>query len=258
MTDKATQMQILTNITTLLDRDINVLVVHGGGPFIKSALASAEIDSEFIDGQRITTKEAVRHVEMALKGEVNGNLVSGFNSLGIKAVGLSGKDGATAIATKRRHITDIDGNQTEVDLGHVGDIVRVDTRLISLLLDNGFLPVIACVAADENGTTYNINADTFAGHIAAAINADELVILTDVDGLLSDISDPDSRLQSVSSATIQRMMDDGTISGGMIPKIESCLNAIKNGLRSARIINGTKPGQLLDIAEDQKVGTLIT
>lgn len=257
MTDASTQKLILNHITTLRQQGLQVIIIHGGGPFIKSALHNAGIHSEFIDGQRVTSPEAIKYVEMALKGEVNGTLVAKLNALGQHAVGLSGKDGPLAIAEKRIHLDNSNGNVTKIDLGRVGDIKEVNTVLIDTLLSAGFLPVIACIAADATGKTFNINADVFAGHIAAAVGADEFIILTDVDGLLADIDDPGSVISQIEVDDVSKLITDGIIKGGMVPKIEACLTAIKHGSKSARIINGTKPEQLLAVLNKSDIGTFI-
>lgn len=257
MTDGSTQDLILNHITTFRQNGNHVIIAHGGGPFIKSALHNAGIESEFIDGQRVTSPEAIKYVEMALKGEVNGTLVAKLNVLGQRAVGISGKDGPIAIAEKRQHVHKSNGTVTKIDLGRVGNIVRVNTELIDTLLEADFLPVLACIAADEKGKTYNINADVFAGHIASGVQADEFIILTDVDGLLADVTEPGSIIRRIAVKDVGKLISDGIIVGGMIPKVEACLTAIQNGAKSARIINGTKPEQLLAAADQADVGTYI-
>ncbi len=257
MTDHELKLGILTNICSLKEDGYNVVIVHGGGPFIKLTLQQAGIESEFIDGQRKTTREAMEYVEMALKGKVNGNLVSLINSLGYKAVGLSGKDGQTVIAGKRLHKRVVDGDTEIVDLGQVGDVEEVDPGFINLLLENDFIPVITCIASDKNGDDYNINGDMFAGHIAGAVSAQQYVVLTDVDGLLLDKDKPESMIASVSISGLEVLKKQGVIQGGMIPKIESCEIALKNGAESARIINGMVPGQIKDLFANRVVGTTI-
>lgn len=257
MSDDRLKKEVLKSIGALHAQGLNVVIVHGGGPFIKKALNEAKIESEFIDGQRKTTAEAFEYVEMTLKGKVNSNLVSLLNSLGHKAVGLSGQDGQLVIASKRQHETLINGEMKAVDLGQVGDVARVNPRLIHLLLESNFIPVISCTAADETGVGYNINGDMFAGHLAGALKADEYVVLTDVDGLMKDKDDPSTLINAIQLNELKMLVDDGTIQGGMIPKIESCEIALNKGTKSARIINGTKPGQLQKIAGDSTIGTNI-
>lgn len=259
MTDANLQKQVLANICALKEGGYDVVIVHGGGPFIKKALEEARIESEFIDGQRKTTEEAFEYVEMALKGKVNGRLVSVINAQGHKAVGLSGKDGRMVIGEKRYHKRVEDGKVEEIDLGQVADVSQVDPSLIHLLLANNYVPVITCLASDREGNDYNINADMFAGHLAGALNAREYIVLTDVDGLLTDIDKPDSLVRKLRLAEIGTYKDQDVIKGGMIPKVESCEVALANGAKSARIINGTKPEQVTQLHNTSQLpGTSIT
>jgi acetylglutamate kinase len=257
MIDDDLKQQVLRNICSLKEKKYHVVIVHGGGPFIKQALKEAKIESEFIDGHRKTTAEAFEYVEMALKGKVNGNIVGLINSMGYKSVGLSGKDGQTVTASKRLHKTMVSGKIREVDLGQVGDVVRVDTGLLNLLLENDFIPVLTCLAADKTGKGFNINADMFAGHIAGELKAGQYIVLTDVDGLLRDKNDPSTLIHEVELSEINKLVEDKTIAGGMIPKVESCEIALNKGAGSARIINGTDPEQILKAIENQSLGTLI-
>ncbi len=248
--------RIVAQIVQLREDGQNVVVVHGGGPFIGEMLDMAGIESEFVGGHRKTTPEALRFVEMALKGRVNGDLVQLFNSGGQRAVGLSGKDGRMVTAVRRVHSQIVDGTMTQHDLGRVGDVATVDTTLLMLLLERGYIPVVTCIAADASGDDYNINADMFAGHLAGALKADRYLVLTDVDGVLTDIKDPSSLIGDISVAELQDML--GTvIVGGMIPKLESCRIALENGAAEARIINGMKPEQLHLAASGEACGTRI-
>lgn len=258
MIDENLKNRVVENFCLLKEKGFNVVIVHGGGPFIKRALEEAKIESEFIEGHRKTTAEAFEYVEMALKGKVNGSLVRLVNSLGYKAVGLSGKDGKIVTAVKRMHRRMIEGQVEEVDLGQVGDVIDVDPALIKLLLQNDYIPVITCLASDKSGTDYNINADMFAAHVAGALDAVQYVILTDVDGLLRDKDDPASIISDIKLDEIDDLVKDDVIQGGMIPKIESCEIAVNKGTRSARIINGTLPDQILAVADNKQVGTKIT
>ena len=258
MTNQSLKKQVLKNICDLKEKGFLVVIVHGGGPFIKQTLEEVNIDSEFIDGQRKTTPKAMEYVEMALKGKVNGSLISTINAIGHKAVGLSGKDGKMVISKKRLHQHIVNGKTEMVDLGQVGDIESVDTALIALLLENGFIPVITCIASDKKGNDYNINGDLFAGHIAGALLADQYIILTDVDGLMLDKDNPSSIIHELKVAEINQLKEIKCIQGGMIPKIDSCEIALEKGARLARIINGTVPEQITGLFENQKTGTTIT
>ncbi|WP_228692791.1 acetylglutamate kinase [Lunatimonas sp.] len=251
--------EIAKQLKELKDRNYQVILVHGGGPFINKALEEAGISSVFYDGHRHTSGEALRCIEKTLKGEVNGSLVSALNRNGLSAVGISGKDGKFAVAKKRVHRkTAPDGTIQEQDLGFVGDLMEVDTKLIDGLLDAGFVPVIACLASDEEGNDYNVNGDVFAGKIAAALNVDAYVVLTDVDGLYRSFPDPNSLIPEISAPELQGLFGSA-ITGGMIPKITSCLEALENGVKKVVILNGTKPELLTDVLVDhRKNGTIIT
>jgi acetylglutamate kinase len=257
MTNSSLKKEILSSICSLKSNCLSIVIVHGGGPFIGQALEDDKIESEFIDGHRKTTSEAFEYVEMALKGKVNGSLTGIINALGYKAVGLSGKDGNTVIATKRLHKRIIDGKAEDIDLGQVGDVARVDTSLIRLLIDHDYIPVIICLASDASGVGFNINADMFAGHIAGALGATEYIVLTDVDGLLRDKDDPGTLIEKLQLPETTALIEEGVIAGGMIPKIESCEIAINKGASAARIINGTKPDQISAMMKQQETGTLI-
>ena len=257
MTNLILKKQVLKNICALKEKGYQVVIVHGGGPFIKQTLEEVHIDSEFIDGQRKTTLAAMEYVEMALKGKVNGSLISLINEMGHKAVGLSGKDGKMIMAKKRLHQHTINGKTEMVDLGQVGDVENVDVTLIKLLLENDFIPVITCLASDKNGNDYNINGDLFAGHIAGALFADQYIILTDVNGLLLDMNNTDSMIHEITVAEINHLKEKNIIKGGMIPKIDSCEIAIIKGAKLARIINGTLPEQITALFENQNEGTII-
>ncbi|MGB6035075.1 MAG: acetylglutamate kinase [Cryomorphaceae bacterium] len=255
MTDNGIKNEIVSILSEFADRGHSIVVVHGGGPFIKKALTDAEIESEFIDGHRKTTPEALLHVEKALKGEVNTDLVGRFNRKGQKAVGLSGKDGRAVTAVKRVHIGINDGE--EKDLGQVGDVGKIDPTLIELLLKKKYIPILTCIAADENGDDYNINADMFAGHVAGALNAERFVVMTDVDGLLEDIEKPDSLMHEIKVARLAGLKESGIIVGGMLPKIEACEIALEKGAQQAIILNGTNPDQLRTLLNGKDTGTKI-
>ena len=248
------KLAIAKQIRLLYDHDVQVILVHGGGPFINEALEKAGVASEFIEGHRYTSKEAIPHVEAALKGIVNGDLVGLLNKQGLSAVGLSGKDGKTVTAKKRWHQTT---KAEKIDLGYVGDVSHIDTTLLEILLKNRYVPVLACVAPGDAGEVYNINADMFAGHLAARLAVDDYIVLTDVDGLYQNFPDPGSIITSLELKSLQKHYES-TIKGGMIPKIESCEIALKGGAARAVILNGTKPHQIEDYLLKQKpIGTSI-
>ena len=252
MRDESLSQKVLQNIASLFKDTGKVVLVHGGGPFIEEALGSAGIKSSFVQGQRVTSPEAMEQVEMALKGKVNGKIVGYLNHLGVPAVGLSGKDGALVTAVKK-----VLSSNPEDDLGRVGNVAQVNTELLQLLLVNDYLPVITCIAADINGEDYNINGDNFAGAIAGALKVDAYICLTDVDGLYTDRNDPSTRLEKLRVSDIQLMIKNGTIDGGMIPKVQSCMEALKKGANKAMIMNGTKPELIIDLFKGKNPGTII-
>ena len=226
------------------------VIVHGGGPDINAFLEQMNIESKFINGLRVTDEKTMEIVEMVLSGKLNKHIVTEIETQGVKAVGISGKDGGIIKAQK----IEKDG----IDYGCVGDIVSVDPTLIQSLINNEFIPVIAPIGKDENGTTYNINADYAAVAIAGALKAEKLVFLTDVEGVMRDINDPNSIMSFISSKKIQKLIDDGTISGGMIPKVECCMEGIKKGVNNVHILDGrVEHCLILEVFTPEGIGTMI-
>lgn len=257
MVDDEVKQHVIEDITTLKERGLIPVIVHGGGRAIKKLLTEVGVDSEFIGGHRKTDAKAMRYVEMALSGSVNSELVKLINGAGYKAVGLSGKDGPMVIAHKRMHKLTIDGKTKEVDLGFVGDVEEINTTLIHTLVNAGYIPVISPVAMGKDLHDYNINADMFAGHMAGALKAVSYIALTDVDGLLLDKDDPDSLVREITLEKAETEIGK-MIQGGMIPKIESCIIALKEGVQSAHIINGTTQHSILcELLTEERSGTLI-
>jgi acetylglutamate kinase len=253
LTNSTTKNYIIKQVVKLHRQGHSPIIVHGGGIEIKQLLDDVGVKSEFIGGHRKTDSRSMAYVEMALSGMVNKELVGLLNHSGVKAVGISGKDAGTVKAKKRPHTE----NGEEFDLGFVGDVSVVDTSLIETLSENGFLPVISPVSIGQDGHSYNINADMFAGHLAGALKADKFIALTNIDGLLKDIDDPNSLIETL-TADEARSLFGSVIQGGMIPKIEACLIALENGVKSAHIINGTKKDSLLRILLNQDtIGTTI-
>jgi len=242
MLDDEVTHELLKEASELVKKGYRVVMVHGGGPFIEDNLKLAGIESEFIEGHRKTTGEAMKYIEMALKGHVNSKLVKIFNQLGMKAVGLSGKDGKMVEVKKRYHI-DEEGKQ--VDIGYVGDIRTIDITLLNVLLSNDFVPVVSTISSGEDGEDYNVNADMFAGYLAGVLEAKHFIMLTDVDGLMKDPSDPSSLIREIKITEMEGLYQE-VIKGGMIPKTEACKTAIENGAEDALIINGKKPERLLE------------
>lgn len=226
------------------------VIVHGGGPDINAFLEQMNIESKFINGLRVTDEKTMEIVEMVLSGKLNKHIVTEIETQGVKAVGISGKDGGIIKAKK----IEKDG----IDYGCVGDIVSVDPTLIQSLINNEFIPVIAPIGKDENGTTYNINADYAAVAIAGALKAEKLVFLTDVEGVMRDINDPNSIMSFISSKKIQKLIDDGTISGGMIPKVECCMEGIRKGVNNVHILDGrVEHCLILEVFTPEGIGTMI-
>jgi len=242
MTDPDTRARTLREIAALRDEGWRVVVVHGGGPAIAEVLAAVGIESEFVGGHRRTDAATIRYVQMTLRGQVNGDLVRAFVSSGQPAVGLSGLDGGMVRAAPRRPAPEPPG-AVSVELGFVGDVESVDPTLVQRLLADGYLPILAPLALGEDGETYNVNADMFAGHVAAALSVDSFLALTDVDGLRRDPDDPDSVIRHLSPAELPDLMGT-SIRGGMIPKVEACRLALDGGVERAHILDGTRAGSL--------------
>jgi len=237
---------------------IHPVVVHGGGPQIGSYLKKLGKDSKFIKGMRVTDEETMDIVEMVLVGKVNKEIVGLINHHGGKAVGLSGKDGRLILAEKY-YLSEEKAKDTPpeiIDIGLVGKVVRIDADLITSLVQDGFIPVIAPTGVGEKGETYNINADIVAGEVASALNAEKLVLLTDVDGVL----DRDRKLiRTMDDRKAVSMIEEGTIEGGMFPKVKCCLKALRQGVRKSHIIDGRlKHAVLLEMFTDSGIGTEIT
>lgn len=258
MRQDALKDRVLDNICRLTLQGYRVVIAHGGGPFIAQVLEASGKSSTFIDGHRQTPPDTLKYVEMALKGVVNNDLTDRINQLGFRAVGLTGKDARMVTAVKRRHTTLIDGKTVEADLGRVGDVQAVDVRLLQTLLRAGYIPVVACLAAGDDGMGYNVNGDLFAGHLAGALHAEQFIVLTDVDGLLLDRHDTDSLLPEIALNALDGLVEKGVIEGGMLPKTEACRVALLQGAAAARILNGTKPEQIRELAKGRGPGTVFT
>lgn len=227
---------------------IRPVVVHGGGPQINEMLSRLNIESSFSQGLRVTDAATMQVVQMVLNGQVNPQIVSAINTHGNVAVGLSGEDGRTLQVTPR-----------DPALGFVGDIEKVRPHVIEGLLQDGFVPVLSTVGVDANGQPYNINADTAAGAIAEALGAEKIVYLTDIAGLRANIDDASSLIHRITTHELSDLIENGTVSGGMIPKVESCIQAVRGGVKSAHILDGRIAHVLLlELFTDQGVGTMIT
>jgi acetylglutamate kinase len=254
MGDEGTARNFARDMVLLEQSGVNPVVVHGGGPQIGAMLNKLGIKSEFADGLRVTDKATVEVVEMVLAGSINKQIVGFINNAGGRAIGLCGKDGNMVTATKVRK-SDGDG-KPQVDLGFVGEPSRVDATVLEQVLGRELIPVLAPVALGAEGETYNVNADTFAGAIAGALGAKRLLLLTDVPGVL----DKDKNLiKELRISDIPALIADGTITGGMIPKVETCIYAIEQGVEGVVILDGKIPhAVLIELLTDHGAGTLIT
>lgn len=237
---------------------MNPVVVHGGGPQIGSLLEKLGIETRFVDGMRVTDTETMDVVEMVLGGSVNKEIVSSINRNGGKAIGVSGKDGHLIRAERisvERHSPEL--NATEIiDIGQVGAVRQIDRAMLDLILDSNFIPVIAPIGADDEGNTYNINADLVAGKLAQVLQAEKLMLLTNVAGLMDAEG---SVLTGLSAGRVDELITEGTVKGGMLPKISCALEAVKSGVASAHIVDGRVPhAVLLEIFTDEGMGTKIT
>ena len=257
MGDAALAQDFAADIVLLKAVGINPVVVHGGGPQIGAMLKKLGVESEFVDGLRVTDAETAKVAEMVLSGAINKELVGWINAAGGKAIGISGKDGNFVRATKvQRTQKDPDSNiERSIDLGFVGEPQTVDRSVIDTISGAGMIPVIAPIGVGDDGYTYNINADTMAGAIAGALGASRLFLLTDVAGVLDKSG---QLLSDLDTEAITALQADGTISGGMIPKIETCVAAVAEGVDAAVILDGrVSHAMLIEMFTDQGAGTLI-
>ena len=243
--------KILEDVTLLKYVGINPILVHGGGPEINAMLKRVGVSSSFHNGLRITDDATMEIVQMVLAGKLNKNIAAQIGKLGGKAIGLCGKDAGLIQVTKKPPLAD------GVDLGHVGDIIKVNTKLLNTLCADEYIPVISTVGVDAAGESYNINADTAASAIATALKAEKLIFLTDIDGVRSVPDDPKTLFPILTVEKARALIADGTISGGMIPKVNSCVDAIEKGVRRVHILNGTIPHPIiLEIFTDRGIGTM--
>ena len=239
---------------------IDPIVVHGGGPEISRAMEKLGKKSEFVEGLRVTDEETMEIIQMVLVGKISTNIVSQINLHGGKSIGISGKDSELIRARKKPNmlINESTGETKEVDLGFVGEVICINNEILEMFTSNNYIPVIAPIGLGENGSTLNLNADTAAGEIAQNVDAEKLIILTDVPGLLRDPDDPSTLIQRIRVDEVPGLIEEGIISGGMIPKIETCVNALNGGVKSAHIIDGrVKHSILLEIFTKEGIGTMI-
>lgn len=255
MTDEKLKQSFARDIVLMKLVGINPIVVHGGGPQIANVLDQLNIESNFVNGLRVTDSKTMDVVEMVLGGLVNKEIVGLLNKNHGKAVGVTGKDG-NLIKAKKLRIKPNEGDDEVVDIGQVGKVVSIDTKVLEVMKDSDFIPVIAPIGTDEKGTSYNINADSVAGEIAKVLRAEKLILLTNVAGVQGRKG---TVLTGLSIKQVAKLIADKTIRGGMLPKIECALEAVKGGVHSAHIIDGrVEHAVLLEIFTDEGVGTLIT
>lgn len=247
MNDAAVTTTILQDVAALKIVGVNPILVHGGGPEINKLLSRLGIKPQFKNGMRVTDAATMEVAQMILCGKINKNIVGELNSMGVKAIGLCGKDSQLIKAEK-----------LDSDLGYVGKITEINSKLLDILARDEFIPVIASIATDEQGNSYNVNADVAAAAIGAAMHAEKLMFLSDIDGIMSNKDDSQSLIDRITVAELKKMMDSGAISGGMLPKAASCIDAIERGINSVFVLNGTLPHSiLLELFTDSGVGTMI-
>ncbi len=239
--------QFAQDIVLMHSVGIKPVVVHGGGPQIGDLVERLGLSTEFKDGQRVTDKETLEIAQMVLVGKVNTDIVSSINVHSPIAVGLSGGDSKLIEATQR-----------DSSLGYVGDVVKINPSIVDCLMEENLIPVISTIGTDSNGQAYNINSDTVAAALAGSLKAERLLYLTDVEGLLEDVSDPASKISKIGSSSLNDLIDKGIVKSGMIPKAQACIDAIKEGVASAHMVDGRIPHVLLlELFTDAGIGTMV-
>ena len=260
MVDKTARKQFIKDVVLMKYIGINPVIVHGGGPEINEMLKKVGKESKFIAGNRVTDEETVEIVEMVLSGKVNKGIVADINKYGGKAIGISGKDD-NMILVRQKYIEEKSENSEEIkkiDIGFVGEIENINTEIIKVLEKSDYIPVISSIGTDKNGQTYNINADYVAGEIAGKLNADRMIFLTDVDGILLDYHDKQTLIDEIDVYHVNKLIEKGVISGGMLPKVNTCLKAIEKGVENVIILNGKlEHSLLLELFTEEGAGTLI-
>lgn len=260
MVDKTARKQFIKDVVLMKYIGINPVIVHGGGPEINEMLKKVGKESKFIAGNRVTDEETVEIVEMVLSGKVNKGIVADINKYGGKAVGISGKDD-NMILVRQKYIEEKSENSEEtkkIDIGFVGEIENINTEIIKVLEKSDYIPVISSIGTDKNGQTYNINADYVAGEIAGKLNADRMIFLTDVDGILLDYHDKQTLIDEIDVYHVNKLIEKGIINGGMLPKVNTCLKAIEKGVENVIILNGKlEHSLLLELFTEEGAGTLI-
>lgn len=250
---------VLTDVVLMKYVGMHPVLVHGGGPEITGMLQRVGKVSSFVDGLRVTDAETMEIVEMVLVGKINKDIVAQINRIGGRAVGLSGKDANLFQAVKKLHrMRTAEGGEEMADIGFVGEISQVNPEIITNVIREEYIPVVAPVAVGAGGESYNVNADYAAGRLAAALQADKLIILTDVEGIMADRNNPDSLISTLRVDEYAALVKRGKIDGGMIPKVECCLDALAGGVRTTHILDGRVPHSiLLEVFTDKGIGTMV-
>lgn len=251
--------KVMHDIVLMKYVGIRPIIVHGGGPDITDFLKKVGKISKFVSGLRVTDKETVQIAEMVLVGKINSEIVSRLNQLNVKAVGLSGKDAELIIAHKKlAAVYNDDGTVSRTDIGYVGEAEKINIKLLEDLLDEDYVPVIAPIGVGRDGSSYNINADYVAADIAGAVNAEKMLLLTDIEGIYKDYNDKSTFISTLKRDTAQAMIADGNINGGMIPKVEACIYALEKGAGKTSIIDGRQAHSLiLELFTSQGIGTQV-
>lgn len=250
--------KVMTDIALMKYVGIRPVIIHGGGPDITGFLKKVGKQSEFVSGLRVTDEETVEIAEMVLDGKVNSDIVSLLGGKGVQAVGLSGKDAGMIKAKKKLATVYEDGQTSKVDIGYVGEVEEIDTSLLNDLLDGGYVPVVAPIGAGKDGESYNINADYVAAEIAGALEAEKLLLLTDIEGIYKDYEDKSTFISTLHQPEAKEYIKSGIISGGMIPKVEACLCALDRGAGKTHIIDGRLPHSIiLEIFTSTGIGTQV-
>lgn len=261
MEDPNMQKDIIHDMILLKFIGIKPVIVHGGGKEINKYLEKMNLSSRFVNGLRITEKDTMDVVEMVLRGKINTKIVSLINLYGGKGVGISGKDSDIILARKKLPVSDFDSKnkkEEKVDLGFVGEIEKIDSSLIVSLCDMGYIPVISPIGVGLDGESYNINADEVASEIAQSLKAEKLIMLTDVDGIYEVQDKPSTKITTLTITKAEQLIEKSEISGGMIPKVNACINAISNGVNRTHIIDGTqKHSILIEVFTDRGIGTMV-
>lgn len=259
--DRENLLSLAEELALLHQVGIRICVIHGGGKQLSELAKKLGVVQTVIEGRRVTDDDTLELAKMIFRGKINTEILSALRHRGIHAVGLSGIDGAVIKAERRppRSVVDRQTGETEtIDFGHVGDVVDVDIRLINLLLESDYLPVISSLGADDDGKIYNINADTIASEIAARLSAEKLILLSDTNGIYLDASDESTKIDRLTVSEARRMIVDGKATGGMIPKLESLIDLLDRGVHSAHVIGGLeRNGLLAEVFTDEGAGTML-